>query len=526
MYRLLIAAVAGLSLWAGAQRPAPVPASSYPGLIFTLRTASGATVFTAGARIQLELDFQSTLPGRYIATIGNVFPGRTDATLHVTPAGGWHDPLADFYRTLGGSGCSCLETVAPLTLKPSLQPIELNAFARFDEPGTYTVVASTYRVSRPLPGKPRLPGKQIFISSSPLRITIKAPPAGWVAAELASAEAQLQSAMVRPNDYDQLQSAEQRLASLGGAAAARDLAGLLTTRFLPRLTTVAEAGAPGAALAVLDDKLHDPHQPLSTDLLNDIVTMRLVARGASRADAAKEAGAVLAETAPWLEQKQGAALAPSLLTVLQYGPAQFPDADRAEFTAALADHFDELPADGRLAALSDLGGPKDPLAGPAELGFVRRVAQMPLAGYFAGGAHASALYRWYQLAPTEARGAVISAIAGATADARHLGFLPDKVLPQTDQALLADITAAPGTGNDDAASLIARYGSPAIAGGLALTLNARGGAWSCEVRRDLVAYLMRVQPALAAPAQALIGRPFTAGGCTAASVTGSAHLQH
>lgn len=129
----------------------------------------------------------------------------------------------------------------------------------------------------------------------------------------------------------------------------------------------------------------------------------------------------------------------------------------------------------------------------------------------------SALRHWYELDPEGARPAVIAEIMRPRPryGARLLGMLPDKTLPEADTALAEHLrTTTDLDGSANIASLIARYGSEAILPQVITELDPLMGKWACAIQNPLLAYVLRVNPALASPrieqAIATRGQGFTA----------------
>jgi hypothetical protein len=109
----------------------------------------------------------------------------------------------------------------------------------------------------------------------------------------------------------------------------------------------------------------------------------------------------------------------------------------------------------------------------------------------------SALRHWYELDPAGARPAIIREIMRPRPrfDARTLGILPNKTLPEVDFALaehLAASTDAEGLVN--ISSLIARYASDTIFAQVTAKLDPLLGKWGCDIQDPLLAYVLRVNP--------------------------------
>jgi hypothetical protein len=123
----------------------------------------------------------------------------------------------------------------------------------------------------------------------------------------------------------------------------------------------------------------------------------------------------------------------------------------------------------------------------------------------------SALLRWYELDPAGARSAIITEITRPRPrfGAKVLGILPDETLPEADLALAEHFAVVQDLdGLSNLASLIARYGSPAILPQVVEKLDPKIGKWASAIQEPLLAYVLRVNPALARPRieQALASR--------------------
>lgn len=115
---------------------------------------------------------------------------------------------------------------------------------------------------------------------------------------------------------------------------------------------------------------------------------------------------------------------------------------------------------------------------------------------------ASALTRWYELDPIGARPAFITEISRPRPrfDARVLGILPDKTLPELDFTLAENFAALDDLdGSANLASLIARFATVAVLPQIVEKVDAKIGKWACATQNPTLAYLLRVDPALARP---------------------------
>jgi hypothetical protein len=115
---------------------------------------------------------------------------------------------------------------------------------------------------------------------------------------------------------------------------------------------------------------------------------------------------------------------------------------------------------------------------------------------------ASALRRWHELDPAGARPAIITEISRPRPryDARVLGILQDETLPEVDFTLAEHFTASKDFGGSShLASLIARYATAAILPQITEKLDPKIGKLACAIQDPILAYLLRVNPAIARP---------------------------
>ena len=506
MTRIVLASVLLMAAAAWPQAPGPTglglagsranQSSANPdGITATLTTATGAVSFPMGALIELRLEVTSSLPHRYGYSSCN--PSRWALYRvpepQVTPAGGWRDPLAGFISVPRLRAGSILCAVGELSNAPMSQRLWLNQWARFDRPGAYRV-----SVSREIhDNRSGYPGQSFAVVSSPLEITITADALGWHAGELA----RLHSIFGQPshNGGADWESAVQAVAALGGDDAAAELAGWCGASFLPDCSAaIAETGSIPAGIASLHRMLADQDHPVTRALLGSLADLELFAGGKPLLPGPEEdeQSALAAEFVRVLPAKRGEALDASLVAAVEYDPDAIPDDMRPWLTQALADRMGRYSPDQRAGILISLAPSGAPLAGPAALALLREEANDKAIRL---GAHTNLLHRWYDLDPAGARPQVIAAIAAADGWADDLDFLPDATLPEADQNLLAAVNArAPNQGGIQAARLIGRYGSAAIAPAVAQLLDQRGDN-PCEWQAPLVGYLLHAAPALAPP---------------------------
>lgn len=121
------------------------------------------------------------------------------------------------------------------------------------------------------------------------------------------------------------------------------------------------------------------------------------------------------------------------------------------------------------------------------------------------------------MAPDEARPTTVHEILRPKArfDASVLGILPDKELPEADQALADHLSSQQNyVVRSNVASLIHRYATPAVEPRVTTFLDQVLGKLECAVQEPLLAYVLKVDPEGARPrleaALAARGEGFTA----------------
>jgi hypothetical protein len=263
---------------------------------------------------------------------------------------------------------------------------------------------------------------------------------------------------------------------------------------------------PDAARRALDEALADPDQPITGGFLSALQGIRPAPEDPVdhwREDQQKAVQELLAV----LPSKRGKALPVSLTTAVHavWNGAVLPKPTADKLVEQLVSMFDQLP-EAEQTGLLTFGW--DKVGGRAFLPIVRRYAQAyrDFPNMRAWPAYESlqlgekALRRWYELDPSDARPAFIKEISRPRPrfDARVLGVLPDKTLPEVDSVLAEHFIA---TDEPEAsahlASLIARYATEAILPDVLGKLDGRIGTWECARQEPLLAYVLRVSPAQA-----------------------------
>ena len=210
-----------------------------------------------------------------------------------------------------------------------------------------------------------------------------------------------------------------------------------------------------------------------------------------------------------MPSKRGKALSISLSTAANQAWDQnvLPQQTTEKLVGQLVSMFDQLPLSEQNSLL---GWRWDKIKSPAMLPILKRYAQSyrDFPQMRESNAHhslelsASALRRWYELDPAGARPAIITEITRPRPrfDARVLGVLPDKTLPEVDFALAEHFLAGNDLdGDSNLASLIARYATDAILPQIIEKMDPKIGKWACAIQNPILAYVLRVSPASARP---------------------------
>ena len=394
---------------------------------------------------------------------------------------------------------------------------------QFDRPGKFRVSVQTSRVGE-ISGEASTPfEKPLSLTSNELELTIVSPTASWQEQTLRQALAVLDAPLVPlaakvPAGADETiakRQAVKTLRYLGTPAAAKELArhlrGEANSFDFDCMFGLVGSPQNEVALSEMRRLLAAPDHPVS-DLF--LVTMSILSLNPDespevlRDQRDQRYQAIAAEFLDDLPRKRGNALAVSLYTALnRTDPQQAIPREKSEQLAAqLPTVFDRLPVEKQYELLAYRW---DSLRCPALLPLLKKYAgtyqDVPIPNeihaYNANNLSGTALRRWYELAPEEARAAIMQEILRPKPrfNAQTLGILPDKTLPAVEQALIEHFSA-----NDEdywisanLASLIQRYATPAILPRMLAIVDKNVGKWACAIQEPALAYLLRVDPVAA-----------------------------
>jgi hypothetical protein len=260
----------------------------------------------------------------------------------------------------------------------------------------------------------------------------------------------------------------------------------------------------GAARSALEAALADPDHPIDSNFLYALRMIRSEQGAPANWQEAQDKA--LEELLAALPVKRGNALSISLSTALNESwSGNAPTGQTTDRLASqLISMFDQLPLSVQNTLLTYRW---EKIKSPAMLPILRRYAQShkdfpqmrEANAYSSLELSASALRHWYELDPAGARPAIIAEITRPRPryGARVLGILPDETLPEVDSALAEHLAASHDL--DNLASLISRYATDAILPQIIEQVDPKIGTWACAIQDPLLAYVLRVNPALARP---------------------------
>lgn len=497
---------------------APVCAQSTPSvdpkITLKVSLANNQREFRMGETIPLQLSFSTSAKDRYQI---NMAQYDRSGRMHyeqflVSPEEGAVDPLPGPHSI--GGGITTFQFLAP---EPWTIKLNLNEWVRFTQPGEYRLTIVSSRVSVRDPAN-SFGSSLVAARSNEITLKIVAADPVWQKQVLRDAVTNLDKpGPSQPNQMDQYATARRQametLRFLGSADAAREMAKRMRSEDPGGLDYICSLGlisTPERAVArsALQEALADPDHPIDGTFL---YTLRLVNSDPATARASSQEGhqRVVEELIAALNVKRGKALSISLSTAVNHAwnSATLPKETIDTLVRQLISMFDQLPLQQQISLLSYRW---DKIAGPTMLPILKRYAQaykdFPVMRDSNASdlrqLSASALTHWYELDPAGARPAVITEISRRRPrfDAHALGFLPDETLPEVDFTLAENFAASDDLdGSSHLASLIARYATVAILPQIVEKLDPMIGKCACAIQNPTLAYLLRVNAAIARP---------------------------
>ena len=497
----------------------PPPASAPVTLL--VRTTGGTRQFRPGAIITIELEFNSTVPKRFVVDGATYDRGGrlTIDEFTIEPNAAVSDPLLDYFAWNGGS-LGGLRSMGVLDGKPYTVRLELNEWFRFDEPGSYELSVRSRRVTdearRTSKDEPIVP-----VASNSVAFEILARDPDWEAAELRRALAILDSngsdverrngcrmlrflatdaaidEMVRRFDDGQWGCEFEYMAGLVGAADRERVLRQMEAGLRASEQPITRSYLQTVALVSLYARRPEFRIPQTRDTKG-----RLVAPPGDRtrhADLLREAEARYTEIlVAALPDKTDRARATTLSTLLELSqqPAPtgassrvaLPDTVRSQLTAT----FRALPPERQRTLLEHQW---QSLAGPEMVPVLRRIVEGQ------GSASAPlgdlALRRLYELSPEQGRSLILREIVNPRPEAtlETLGMLPDRELAALDAILAGNVD--PDLGFDAfsiRAELLQRYATAAVAQRVLTEVEPVLPRMACRPHAALLAYFVRAIP--------------------------------
>jgi hypothetical protein len=506
------AVMVGLStrLWASAEDASPQ---------LQVRTAEGQVLYHVGERIPLELSFTGPENKQFEINMASYDrSGRMGyEDFNVAPATGWADPLRVYIGSSSGFMGGGLTGFGSLSAKPTVINLNLNEWVRFDQPGTYTVVVVSHRVSDVSTGRgSRFGLRSLSLTSNPIQLRIIPPTRAWQSAKLSSIVKELEE-NPKPTgiEPDSLKGAIADLRFLGTAPAARLMAQHLREDE-PALMYECALGLDGmrdklhpAAIAAMNRLIDDPDFPVSSWFLNTMSVLQIDESdpAAQREERVSFTDADWAVTLQSLPAKEGRARAITVQTLSSSQPKQISQQQRAELGGILAASLKDLPAQSQVMELQYNW---DVLRSSGLLPTLELLAKTPLQNpgsnemnaYTTRELKSAALQRWFELDPVSAHEEALRQIGSAdpslTADS--LAFLAKEKLPQF-EGLWADALMATDDYQRETvfASLMARFGTGSAVAEVREKANAKVGEWACAPQGAALAYLVEFDPVSARP---------------------------
>ena len=484
-------------------------------VVLQISIANGQPAFRMGETIPLLLNFSSKIKNKYeVNTALTDRSGRMDVEHYkVTPAESVVDPLLGHQSGMGGG----IMSFRFLTEQPWTLPRDLNEWVRFLRPGKYKLSVTSHRATVK-DASASMGSTPVSVVSNEIELTIVAATPAWQREVFDKAVSVLdQPVPPTPQQHEQYSSsrrqAMQELRFLGTPEATRELAKRFVrepTGGLEYLCMLGLLSSPETAVArrALEDELRNPDHAVEQSFLYALRTLESdpTDKGAHwREDQQR----VLEQLITALPSKRGKALSVSLATAVNeaWNSDAVPKQTTDKLVQQLIAMFDQLPLEQQSMLLTYRWSK---VASPAMLPILQRYAQAYPQFKTVGepGANeslqlsASALRHWYELDPAGARPAIIREILRSPPrfDARLLGILPDKTLPEVDGPLLEHLLADQGCGQmSSVASLMARYATAAILPQVLVKLDPMLGRYGCDIQGGLLAYVLRVDPAAARP---------------------------
>jgi hypothetical protein len=506
-------------------RPEAGKVEADPGVQLHLSTSS--TQLRCGEVIPLELTFTSTTPNRYQINMAQYDrSGRMNyEQFLLDPKEGTSDPLQLYFNSAWGFIGGGLTGFKFLSTSPTTIQLDLNEWVRFDQPGTYRLGVISRRVNDTRASDNGY-GGSAELTSNIIVLRITSPDPAWQHAQLIEIREKLERGGGSGGDVrnDLKQAALKALRYLGSEEAARELAQRLRgeDNHADWECMFGLIGSPhrDAGLEEMNKLLEDPLFPIS-DLFLTTMSILPLRSGEDAESLRKQRDDNLKELRRRLinalSGKRGKALAATLDTAMSGADPKMSPELRSELVSQLIETFSALPGDKQAAWLQyrwqEVKDPKWlPLLRATALHYEDFAQPREMHAYQSLQVTAAALRDWYELDPEGARDSVIAEITRPKPryNANTLGLLPDKSLPEAEQAIAGHFVAADSLEIEgNLASLLFRYADAAVLPEVLGKVESLVGKWACEPQDKALAYVLKADPETARP---LIERAIAARG--------------
>jgi hypothetical protein len=509
---LLILAIATLASPLLAQEPSDLQVQ--------LRFATDSNLFQIGEVIPLELAISSTAPNRYLEPC-ELFSERNFGlpqcrffshwSFTITPDGGWVDLTKEFPAFDVRSGPSFDVPSRDLSFQPVTFSYVLTKQFRCDAPGEYHVHLSvdvglddesTRR--KPYPDSLTVKPHTVSVTREIVLQIVPARPEWQMQIIHDGYEAYTgpRPPPAEPPSLDLLQydEATQALCYLGTPEAARVLAGLLARDHQEVQGCIDHTASPSAAIEEMQRLLVDPDVAVNLGFFYELTALidrayyKTHAGDPSYEPAIGREGNILLSALP---QKHGEAQVKSLLTALEFHPrgkgrTYSPGHDlplEPSVIAAVVANYDKFSEQSERWLLNE--------AWP----LVRSPLMLPLVRRLAEAGNGPALLRWMELVPVAATD--FAREEGVRPVPRFSSFylrLPEDSLTAQGRVLAANFVAL--TQEQDlmrSATLLHSYAYGDVLRMVLPFIDAKLSGWACSVQIPVLAYLLKVSPADAAP---------------------------
>ena len=474
--------------------------------VLTAQTANGQAIFHIGERIPLKLTFSSPNDTEFlIAPRSNGRGADLDReSFEVNPPVGWSDPLATYFeRDFPLIGHLWLP--APLLKsKPVETSLDLNQWARFDQPGVYRVTVTSRRVY----SADRHDGP-ITLQSNVIELQIIAATQAWQDAKLKATLPKLDPA--NPS----FQGAVGNLRYLATQEAIDEMTRRMRQGDAYTITSECSMGLAGLpvsmrdfAIASMEKRINERNYPISSTFVRTMALLH-VSPG-SNADSVREQRRAFDATLRQMifsavAKKEGVARAQTVQTLLNYWRNTNTDNMNAQIAPSLSASLLDL--DER-SQMDDLRQRWDMLRSPGILPALETLAKLPslsdsnLGPYSRENLKSVAFRRWYELDPAGARSEILAEIGTATPalSAQAIRFMPTELLPEFESIWAQSFVQSTSQQQESVVgSLLVRFGTGTAVTQMNERLSEASRDYPCMSRALALAYLVRFSPENARP---------------------------